>query len=309
MRVDLRRVSARRPDATPAAVEPGAVPVPEQPGIGSSRGGAGNGGGRGAGETVADAPPTTGVPRAVVSRDAVAHSWHHTEATAADPVPSRPVEQPRTGEQPRPVEQPRPAVRTRPDPTTKTPDAFDDPSESAEAEPRSEQTRPGPAHARTSPPPSRRREGGLLLLAGGASAVAAFLPWSTLTGGDETRTFDGVTAGDGRLSLVAGLVLIAVGVSWLRGAARPGTGRPGAGWLGDGSSAGTAMARLAALLIVAVSGFDLAFGPPPLASFRGISADVFELRPELGVGVTLVAGLVALFASTRRDRGGRAKRR
>ncbi len=129
--------------------------------------------------------------------------------------------------------------------------------------------------------------------------IAAFLPWSTLTSGDETRTFTGLTVGDGRLTLVAGLVLLAAGLAGLRGSAGDAARRPGGGVLAGGTAA-----RLSAVLLVVLSGFDLAFGPPPLSSFRAISADVFELRPEAGVVVTLAAGAVALYAASRGGRAG-----
>ncbi|OAA25399.1 hypothetical protein UG55_102259 [Frankia sp. EI5c] len=277
MRVDLRRVAAaRRPSPGQDSADKGALAVPEQTGGGASAARTGR---------PPDSPPTSGVPRAAPSRDdPEAAPWHRPEAVSA---PGYAVS--RAGEVPRPVD--RPVDRPGPVDRTRHPaDAFDERLPDSPAE----DGQPASTDPRAAAVPPRRRDAGLLVLAGGAAAVASFLPWSTLSSGDETRTFTGMTVGDGRLTLVAGLTLLAVGVIWLRGGARPGNW-----WPGGGVPAGASTARLAALLLTVVSGLDLALGPATLSSFRGISADVFEVRPQVGVGVVLVAGLVALFAATR----------
>jgi hypothetical protein len=138
-----------------------------------------------------------------------------------------------------------------------------------------------------------------LAVAALAAAGAAVLPWCELSSGDETRTLTGLTVGDGRLTLVLALVL---------------------GWVGCAASAGrrafagdVVAARSAAAVIVAVSAFDVALGPPTLSSVRGISADQFELSAQAGVVVSLAAGVLALVAAAglrrRRATPGGAERR
>ncbi|MCK9902423.1 hypothetical protein MXD63_20375 [Frankia sp. Cpl3] len=245
----------------------------------------------GGGAAAPDAPPTTGVPRPAAGRESERISRPHPhphphphpeparEESAPQPAAAEPTQLPDAELDPIPVQVPGPAL------------------------PPSPGAAPGAGPA-ASPRP-RRRDAALLALSGGAAAIAAFLPWSTLTSGDETRTFNGLTVGDGRLTLVAGLVLLAAGLAGLRGSA-DGAAR----WPGGGVLAGGTAARLSAVLLIVLAGFDLAFGPPPLSSFRAISADVFELRPEVGVMVTLAAGVVALYAATRGGgRGGRAGHR
>ncbi|WP_131746383.1 hypothetical protein [Frankia sp. Cppng1_Ct_nod] len=125
------------------------------------------------------------------------------------------------------------------------------------------------------------RLGGLLLAAGGCAAgVAAVLPWSTLSSGDETRTFTGLTVGDGRITLMVGAVLLVMGVVRL-----------------VGRRTGVAAATIAVVLgagVAALAAFDLAMGPPSLAAIRGLSANQFSVVPERGLILTLAAGLVAL---------------
>jgi hypothetical protein len=132
-----------------------------------------------------------------------------------------------------------------------------------------------------------------------AAAVSAALPWCELSSGDETRTLTGLTVGDGRLTLVLALVMGWIGCSALAGRRA---------FAGD-----VVAARSAAAMIVAVSAFDVALGPPTLSSVRGISADRFELSAQAGVVVSLAAGVVALVAATapslRRARSDAAGRR
>ena len=156
---------------------------------------------------------------------------------------------------------------------------------------------PGSDGAQAATGGASRLAAAVLALAGAVAAGAALLPWSRLSSGDETRTFTGLVAGDGRLTLLLGLALVLIGGRLVLGRA------PAAGGGGDGLAA-----RVLALVLVVVAGFDTAIGPPTLSSFRAISADVIELRPEIGPQVTLAAGVVALVAALRL-RPGRRRRR
>ncbi|WP_154677039.1 hypothetical protein [Parafrankia discariae] len=228
--------------------------------------------------------------------DAAPHRAPDTTGRGQPPV----VGERRTTERQRPVE-PEAAPSPDPDPDP-SPSPDPDPDSGPAAEPvedlgtRAGATRREREHRAAAPVAvaARGRDMALLALGGAVAAVAAFLPWSTLTSGDETRTFTGVTVGDGRLTLVAGLLMVLVGLASLRGRGRPagGTGRVG-------PASDLLVARASALLLVIVSGFDLALGPPSLSSFRAISADVIAVRPQIGVVVTLVAGLVGLVAVAR----------
>src|SRR5262249_33450957 len=63
------------------------------------------------------------------------------------------------------------------------------------------------------------------------------------------------------------------------------------------SVADVTAARLLAVIMAAIAGSDVVLGPPTLATFRGISAGVIEVRPEPGVLVSAGAAPVALLAS------------
>ncbi|WP_239373452.1 hypothetical protein, partial [Frankia sp. Cj5] len=137
------------------------------------------------------------------------------------------------------------------------------------------------------PPPRPARAGRLAGLvvgtAGAVTGAGAVLPWSTLSSGAETRTFSGLTVGDGRVTLVVGVVLLMIGFARL-------FGRPA-------GAADGVVARVLAAGVTVLSTMDIIAGPPPLASFRGISADQMSVVPGPGVVLTLVAGLVALVGS------------
>ncbi|WP_157472536.1 hypothetical protein [Frankia sp. EAN1pec] len=325
--MDLRRLAGRRPTSGPDA-ESSAPAVPEQqtggrtfdadPGI------------------PPDSPPTTGFVRPATGRGAEPATRQRQDR----PDPGTAV--PGTADPGRPAEPGRPDDPGRSADPAWTPDAAPhrtsdttgrgQPSAGERAatdrqrpaEPRPAAPSPGPAadsgpavdpvedlgnragqtrrEHRTAAAPMAvrsRRDMALLALGGAVAAVAAFLPWSTLTSGDETRTFTGITVGDGRLTLVTGLVMALIGLASLRG-----RGRRAGGAGPAGPAADLLVARASALLLVLVSGFDLALGPPSLSSFRAISADVIAVRPQIGVVVTLVAGLVAL-AAVARPRSGR----
>ncbi len=123
----------------------------------------------------------------------------------------------------------------------------------------------------------------LLAVAAAVVAVAAVLPWSELSSGDETRTLTGLAVGDGRLTGLLSVVL-----AWVGCAAAVGR---------RAFAADVVVARLAAVGVVAVSAFDVAFGPPTLSSVRGISADRIAVGAEVGVVSSLAAGLLALLAA------------
>jgi hypothetical protein len=123
----------------------------------------------------------------------------------------------------------------------------------------------------------------VLVLASAVAGIAALLPWSRLSSGGETRTFTGLAVGDGRVTFLLAVALVVIGLARL--AHRP---LPGADVLA---------ARLLTAILAAVAGSDLVLGPPTLSTFRGISADVIEVRPEAGLLVSAGAGVVALLAA------------
>jgi hypothetical protein len=123
----------------------------------------------------------------------------------------------------------------------------------------------------------------LLTLSGLVATVAAALPWSTLATSDEERTFTGLMVGDGRITLVLAVGLGGLGV--VRLARRSiSDAEVMASWLLSG-------------LLVVITGSDVVWGPPTLASFRGVSADLIAVEPRTGLLVSLVAGLVAVIAA------------
>jgi hypothetical protein len=129
----------------------------------------------------------------------------------------------------------------------------------------------------------RRPVAVLLATAAVVVAVAAVLPWSELSSGDETRTLTGLAVGDGRLTGMLAAVL-----AWVGCAAAAGR---------RAFAADVVVAQLAAVGVVAVTAFDVVFGPPTMSSVRGISAAQIAVRAEVGVVLSLVAGLVALLAA------------
>ncbi|WP_206443051.1 hypothetical protein, partial [Candidatus Protofrankia californiensis] len=134
----------------------------------------------------------------------------------------------------------------------------------------------------TEPKPDvRDRLAGMLLAgAGGLGGVAAGLPWSRLSDGEDTRTFTGLAVGDGRITLVVAVVLLVIGVARVLGR------RSGA------ADAAVAMVLGAGVAVFAV--MDLVAGPPSLSSFRTLSADQISVVPAPGLVLTLVAGLISL---------------
>ncbi|WP_322750021.1 MULTISPECIES: hypothetical protein [unclassified Frankia] len=139
-------------------------------------------------------------------------------------------------------------------------------------------------------PAGAGRLAGLVVCAAGVAAGAgAVLPWSILSSGAETRTFSGLTVGDGRVTMVAGALLVVIGFARV-------LGRP------TGAADGLVVRVLAAGVTV-LSTMDIVAGPPSLSSFRGLSADQISVVPESGLVLTLVAGLVALAGSVRLRRG------
>ncbi|WP_261561758.1 hypothetical protein [Frankia tisae] len=135
-------------------------------------------------------------------------------------------------------------------------------------------------------PGTTRPVAALAMIVGAVGCVVgSVLPWSEMSSADETRTFNGIVAGDGRLVLVLAVLLGVVGAARL--ARRPIGGR----------TADILVARLAAAMIVVIAGLDRAYGPPTLASFRAISADVISIHPQNGIMVTLASGIIALIGA------------
>ncbi len=125
---------------------------------------------------------------------------------------------------------------------------------------------------------------GLLVGAAGvALGAGAVLPWSIVSSGAETRTFSGLTVGDGRVTVIAGALLIVIGFARVLGRS-------------TGAADGMVVRVLAAGVTV-LSTMDIVAGPPSLSSFRGLSADQISVVPESGVVLTLAAALVALAGS------------
>ncbi len=125
-----------------------------------------------------------------------------------------------------------------------------------------------------------RFAGVLLTVAGGLGGIAATLPWSTISDGEETRTFTGLTVGDGRITLMVAVVLLVIGAAHVSGR------RPG------GTEAAVATLLGAGVAVFAV--MDLVAGPASLSSFRTLAADQISVAPASGLVLTLVAGLLAL---------------
>jgi hypothetical protein len=150
----------------------------------------------------------------------------------------------------------------------------------------------------TSAPAGVAGRGAALAVAVGAvgAVIGSALPWSTMSSGDETRSFTGVVVGDGRVVLVLAVCLGAVAVARL-------LRRP--------LSAGTAdilVARLVSGAIIVLAALDRMYGPPTLASFRAVSGDRIAIHPGGGIMLTLASGVVALIGAIllrppRRGRG------
>jgi hypothetical protein len=134
----------------------------------------------------------------------------------------------------------------------------------------------------------------LLLVAGTGAAGAATQQWSVLATSDERRVFTGLTVGDGRITLVLGLVLALLAVARL--ARRRLTGADGA------------TAAVIAVVLLVLTGFDLEVGPPALSSFRGISADKIVVQPQTGLYASVGAAVVGLLAALVLARADRAER-
>ncbi len=133
--------------------------------------------------------------------------------------------------------------------------------------------------------PGGRFAGMLLTIAGGLGGIAATLPWSTISDGEESRTFTGLTVGDGRITLMLAVVLMVIGAAHVAGRRSGGTG-------GSGGSGGTvAMLLGAGVAVFAV--MDLVAGPASLSSFRALSANQISVVPASGLVLTLVAGSLA----------------
>ncbi|EIV90960.1 hypothetical protein FraQA3DRAFT_0376 [Frankia sp. QA3] len=135
--------------------------------------------------------------------------------------------------------------------------------------------------------PARTRPAAALAMIVGAvgCVIGSVLPWSEMSSADETRSFNGIVVGDGRLVGVLAVILAVVGAARL--ARRP---------IGGGA-ADILVARLVAILIVVIAGLDRAYGPPTLASFRAVSADVISIHPQNGIMVTLGSGVLALIGA------------
>jgi hypothetical protein len=135
--------------------------------------------------------------------------------------------------------------------------------------------------------------GYLAVLVGGlVTAGAALTTWSTLVSRSDRRTFNGLAVGDGRFTLVLGLVLAALGLAGL--AHRPFARAEG---------------RLALALggaVVAFSAADIGAGPPELSSFRRLSGDTVAITSGPGLTLSVVGGVVALLGALLLLRAGRA---
>lgn len=135
-------------------------------------------------------------------------------------------------------------------------------------------------------PGTTRPVAALAVIVGAVGCViGSVLPWSEMSSANETRTFNGIVVGDGRLVLVLAVLLGVVGAARL--ARRPIGGR----------TADILVARLVAIMIVVIAGLDRAYGPPTLASFRAISADVISIHPQNGIMFTLGSGILALIGA------------
>ncbi|KJE23577.1 hypothetical protein FF36_02026 [Frankia torreyi] len=169
--------------------------------------------------------------------------------------------------------------------------------------PEHEVPRPGEPVTGSATAPGRTRPAAALAMIVGAvgCVIGSVLPWSEMSSADETRTFNGLVVGDGRLVLVLAVILGALGAARL--ARRP---------IGGGA-ADVLVARVVAILIVVIAGLDRAYGPPTLASFRAISADVISIHPQNGIMFTLGSGILALIGAVLLQRrsaptGGGARR-
>ncbi|MGF7233487.1 MAG: hypothetical protein ACQSGP_00795, partial [Frankia sp.] len=118
------------------------------------------------------------------------------------------------------------------------------------------------------------------LVGGLITSGGAFATWSTLTTTADRRAFSGFAVGDGRFTLLLGLVLVAIGAAGL--AHRPFARAPGP------------LTTVVAALVVGLSAGDIAAGPPVLSSFRQLSGNTVAITSGPGLTATVVGGIVAV---------------
>ena len=121
--------------------------------------------------------------------------------------------------------------------------------------------------------------GWLLVVGGGLATLGSVLPWSVVTSSRRVLSADGL-GGDGRITLLLGLVVVAVGVMALVSRLR---------------RAACIVALVAAAVVVVVAGYN-AFD---LDSFGTASDQMASLEMGHGLLITAIGGGVAVVGGVR----------
>jgi len=122
-------------------------------------------------------------------------------------------------------------------------------------------------------------DGWLLLTGGGLSALGSVLPWSVMTTGDRVQSAAGIT-GDGKVTLILGLVLVACGALALVGVA--------ARWL-----AITAIASAIMITVIA------AYNAVDLSALGNAGDQLASLEMGHGLVITIIGGVIAAVGAAR----------
>ena len=121
--------------------------------------------------------------------------------------------------------------------------------------------------------------GWLLVVGGGLATLGSVLPWSVVTSSRRVLSADGL-GGDGRITLLLGLVMVAVGVMALVSRLR---------------RAACILALVAAAIVVVVAGYN-AFD---LDSFGTASDQMASLEMGHGLLITAIGGGVGIVGGVR----------
>ena len=140
-------------------------------------------------------------------------------------------------------------------------------------------TLPDPARRRAPAPKRPSFEGWLLITGGGIAMLGSVLPWSVMTTGDRVHSAAGTT-GDGRVTLLLGLILVAAGVLTLLGVA--------ARWL-----AITAIA--CAIMLTVIAAYDAV----DLSAFGNAGDELASLEMGHGLVITVIGGVLAAVGAAR----------
>ncbi len=121
--------------------------------------------------------------------------------------------------------------------------------------------------------------GWLLITGGGMAVLGSVLPWSVVTSYKKVLSADGL-GGDGRITLLLGLVLVGLGtVALLRR-------------VPQGLAAGSLVAAIAVTVVAGYNAFDL-------GSLGDASDQLSSLELGHGLVITLIGGLIGVVGGAR----------